>query len=172
MRQTGTYPNIGRSATKNWTKRNQEDIAFCNATTQYTQDMNAHQQAAGDLYDARQRRNNTSGPARWMANREVGKAEAVLDQLPVPVKPLSPSESMKQRLVATGNWAPMGAIPNADPFQQVGHYQAPINYGDAILVPLGTPMPSNHDIQQALVSSRIQLNPAQLLPVCPATGPP
>ena len=106
MRQTGTYPNVGRSATKNWTKRNQEDIAFCNATTQYTQDMNAHQQAAGDLYDARQRRNNTSGPARWMANREVGKAEAVLDQLPAPVKPLEPE---REHEAAIGGYGNLGA---------------------------------------------------------------
>lgn len=172
MRKTGKYPNIGRSALKNWNKRNQEDLAFRNAMTQYTKDVNTHQQLAGELYDARQHRNNSSGPARWIANAKVGKAKAALDQVPLPAKPLSPSDTMKQRLMATGNWAPMGAIPNADPFQQVGHYQPPINYGDAILVPLGTPMPSNHDIQQALASSRIQLNPAQQLPVCPASGLP
>lgn len=125
MRKVVRYPHIGRAALKNWTKRNQEDLAFRNAMTQYTQDMNTRQQMAGELFDARAERNQSSGPARWIANANVGKAKAALDQHPLPVKPMSPSETMKQRLVSTNAWAPMGSIPNADPFQRGGWQQDP-----------------------------------------------
>jgi hypothetical protein len=171
MRKTAKYPNIGRSANKNWLKRNTEHTTFALSQQAYNGALANHQAATKELFDARYKRDDKSGPARWVGNYNVGKAKEALNTVPpLPAKPVTAMEQKRQNLLATGNWVPMGPIPDADPFGRRLVPNPPINYGDAILVPQGVPPPSNMDIQTALASSRAGLNLAQLLPVIAASG--
>jgi hypothetical protein len=172
MRNPAKYPNIGRSASKNWLKRNIEHVAYANASQAYNNAaaaVAARQAAAAKLFDARYARDQIKSRPAPILDSRVRKAEAALAALPVPVVPAAPMAPMEQKrrnMLASNNWVAVGQIPDADPFGPPGAApRAPINYGDAILVPQGVPPPGPQDIQAALGHARQGLNPAQPLPL-------